>query len=100
MEPSTQIVPVVLPNGQTVQVEVAGTPDGEESFGFGAKTFDGVIGAIEGIAMAVQQALVNVKPKKATVEVGLEVGVEAGKLTALLVKGTGKANLKISLTWE
>ena len=100
MEPKPQIVLVTLPNGQAVQVEVAGTPDHLESFGFEAKTFDGVIGAIEGIAMAVQQALVNVKPKKATVEVGLELGVEAGKLTALLVKGTGKASLKVSLTWE
>jgi hypothetical protein len=32
--------------------------------------------------------------------VGLGVGVEAGQLTALLVKGSGKANLKITLTWE
>ena len=51
-------------------------------------------------ALAVQAALVKVKPAKASVELGLEVGLEAGQLTALLVKGSGKANLKITLTWE
>ncbi len=99
MEPTTRTVPVTLPNGQLVQVEVT-VPETLEAVAFQAKSFDGVIGAIEGIAMAVQQALAKVKPKKATVELGLEVGVEAGQLTALLVKGTGKANLKVSLTWE
>ncbi len=99
MDTTSRIVPVALPNGHIMQVE-ATTHESLEAVGFEAKTFDGVIGAIEGIAMAVQQALVKVKPKKATVELGLEVGVEAGQLTALLVKGSGKANLKISLTWE
>ncbi len=45
-------------------------------------------------------ALARVKPTKASVELGLEIGVEAGQLTALLVKGTGKANLKITLQWD
>jgi hypothetical protein len=44
-------------------------------------------------------ALKKVKPKKASVEFGLEVAVESGKLTTLLVKGTGTANLKIALEW-
>lgn len=99
MESTSRIVPVTLPNGQIVQVE-ATAHEALEAVGFEAKKFDGVIGAIEGIAMAVQQALAKVKPAKATVEVGLEVGVESGQLTALLVKGSGKANLKVSLTWE
>ena len=99
MEPTTRLVPVTLPNGHPLQVE-ATTVETLEGAGFQAKSFDGVIGAIEGIAMAVQSALTKVKPTKATVEVGLEVGVEAGQLTALLVKGSGKANLKITLTWE
>jgi hypothetical protein len=30
---------------------------------------------------------------------GLEVGLESGNLTALLVKGTGTANLKLILEW-
>jgi hypothetical protein len=44
--------------------------------------------------------LAKVKPKKASVEFSLKVGVESGKLTSLLVKGTGEGNLKITLEWE
>jgi hypothetical protein len=40
------------------------------------------------------------KPHKASVEFGLEVALEAGQLTALLVKGSGTSNLKITLEWS
>jgi hypothetical protein len=40
-----------------------------------------------------------VQPKKATVEFGVEVTVKSGKLTALIVEGEGKGNLKITLEW-
>jgi len=73
---------------------------GFEAATFNAQHFDGVIGAIEGIASAVQLALSKACPQKASVELGLELGVEAGQLTALLVKGGAKANLKITLHWE
>ena len=43
--------------------------------------------------------LQKVKPRAASVEFGLEIGIESGQLTALLVKGTGTANLKITLEW-
>ncbi|HJZ54195.1 MAG TPA: CU044_2847 family protein [Gemmataceae bacterium] len=99
MDPTTQLVTVTLPNGHPMQVE-ARPIDRLEGTGFEAKKFDGVIGAIEGIALAVQAALAKAKPAKASVELGLEVGVEAGQLTALLVKGGGKANLKVTLSWE
>ena len=39
------------------------------------------------------------QPKKATVEFGVEVTVKSGKLTALIVEGEGKGNLKITLEW-
>ncbi len=42
----------------------------------------------------------RVGPSKGSVEFGVEVGVEAGQLTALIVKGSGTANLKIALHWE
>ncbi|MFJ9560108.1 CU044_2847 family protein [Streptomyces fuscichromogenes] len=45
------------------------------------------------------QALTRVRPKKVTVEFGCEIGVESGKLTAVLVKGSAKANVKIVLEW-
>ena len=44
-------------------------------------------------------AVQKVAPTKASVEFGIEVAVEPGKVTALWVKGSGKANLKITLEW-
>jgi hypothetical protein len=55
--------------------------------------------AVEGLSQVVQEAISAVKPDEASVEFSLEIGIESGKLTALWVKGTGKANLKITLTW-
>ena len=102
MEANTRLVPVDLPNGVRVQVEatVLGDGLGFEAAVFDSKRFEGVIGAIEGIAQAVQAGLAKAAPDKASVELGLEVGVESGQLTALLVKGIGKANLKITLHWD
>jgi Trypsin-co-occurring domain 1 len=34
------------------------------------------------------------------VEFGIDVGIESGKLTALICKGSGNASLKITLEFE
>jgi hypothetical protein len=44
--------------------------------------------------------LKKARPKKATVKFGMEMAIEAGQLTAVIVKGSGKANLEITLEWE
>lgn len=58
-----------------------------------------VVDAIRAIGHAVTTAIETSRPDNLTVEFALDVGIESGKLTALWVKGTGKANLKISLGW-
>ena len=63
-------------------------------------SFEGVRQALEGVAGEVALALERVKPKKASVEFGIEVALESGRLTALLVKGSGTANLKVTLGGE
>lgn len=55
---------------------------------------------IEGFAETLQQSLSKLKPQKATVEFGIEIGAESGQLTTLIVKGTGSANLKVTLERE
>ena len=62
--------------------------------------FDGVAESIEAVAERVTRALENVQPKRATVEFGINVGVESGALTGLIAKGTGSATLKVTLEWE
>jgi hypothetical protein len=55
---------------------------------------------IEAIASELGGLLKRVGPSKASIEFSIEVGLESGKLTALLVKGSGKANFKIALSWD
>jgi hypothetical protein len=61
--------------------------------------FSGLMKAVEGIASGVADTMEKLRPSEASVEFGLELGVESGQLTALLVKGSAKGNLKITLTW-
>jgi Trypsin-co-occurring domain 1 len=98
MESRTTIVPVLLPNGKEIRVEATLLP-GEEEVSFKTLPVAELFDAVEGIAQAVMTTLQKVQPRKASVELGLEVGLEAGRLTALLVKGTGTANLKLTLEW-
>lgn len=98
MESRHAIVPVQLASGVKMHVE-ATMLGGEEDVAFRVLSFKDVTDTIEGIASAVTAAMQKVKPKKAGVEFGLEIAVESGQLTTLLVKGSGTANLKISLEW-
>jgi len=98
MNQATRVVPVTLPNGRTVRVE-ATVLDPEQKVSFTARPFQDVLDAIEGIASSVASALEKVKPARASVELGVEVGLESGGLTALIVKGSGNANMKVTLEW-
>jgi hypothetical protein len=96
----TQVIPVKLPNEEIIRVQATVIPSKQDTASLPALPFQEMLGSIEGIAQAVAATLKKVMPRKATVELGLEVAIESGKLIALLVKGTGTANLKITLEWE
>jgi hypothetical protein len=98
MEARTEIIKAQLSNSSIVYIE-AKSLGGEEEVAFTLPSFKEVTDAIEGIAESMIEALRKVKPKKASVEFGLEIALESGQLTALLVKGTGTSNLKIILEW-
>lgn len=99
MATTTEIVKAELPNGAYIHIETT-ILGGEEDVAFTLPTFKEVTDVIEGIAESVATSLEKVKPQKATVEFGLEVALEAGRLTAMLVKGSSTVNLKITLEWE
>lgn len=52
------------------------------------------------IAVHLGDTLQRARPSKATIELGLEFGLENGQLVALIARGSGKANLKIAMEWE
>ena len=97
-ETRSETVPVQLPNGAIVKVEV--TSSGREDVSFEPKQFQPVADAIEGVVQMIATPIQKVRPKKATVKFGMELAIEAGQLTAVIVKGSGKANLEITLEWE
>jgi hypothetical protein len=67
---------------------------------FSLDDFTGSLRAIsETVSGAVSGGLRGVKPSKITLEFGCEVGVESGTLTAVLVKGSTKANIKVVAEW-
>lgn len=98
--PETQrIVRAKLSDDTIVQIEARGAGGETDVSARGALQFDGVVKAVESIAASMSEALARVKPDRATVEFGVDASVEAGALTALIVKGTGSATLKITLEW-
>jgi hypothetical protein len=99
MEEHTEIVSLKVSDRVTIMAE-ATSLGGEEQVSVGEiLDFEGITDAIEAIATSITGTLAKVKPKKASVEFSLKIGVESGKLTSLLVKGTGEGNLKITLEW-
>ncbi len=94
-----RILPVKLSNGMNILVE-ARLVNPEEDVAYSIPEFEEFTKVVESIATSIREAIQKVKPQKASVEFGLEIGAESGHLTALLVKGTGTANLKITLEWE
>lgn len=62
--------------------------------------FEQVIEIMGEIAQGIGNTLEKAKPTKASVELGVEFGLENGQLVGLIARGSGKANLKISLEWE
>jgi hypothetical protein len=73
---------------------------GETRVDTGAYDFGDFTASLERLTKSLHESIKRISPTKASVEFGVEVGVDSGKLTALLVQGTGKANLKVTLEWS
>jgi len=97
----TRPVRMRLSNGTVIKVQATSlTRESDVSALKREYSFDDIRLAIEGLTETAFIAMKKARPTRASVEFGLELGLESGKLTALLVKGTGTANLKITLEWS
>ena len=56
--------------------------------------------SVKKIASQTIEPLKKLKAKKVTLKMGLALGLESGGLTAMIVKGTGKANMEVTIEWE
>ena len=93
----TTIIPLELSDGTIVRVEA--TPIGDQEIAFGNRPFKEATDAIKAIAKELSGVWQEVKPDKATIKFGLEIAIESGQITTLIVKGSSKANLEITLEW-
>jgi hypothetical protein len=101
--PAHQVVRARLPEGPVIQVEARTDValDREEDVAIAdVLAFDGVSDAIASIARSLTAAIERAKPDKASVVLGLDIGVEAGALTALIAKGKGTAALTVTFEWD
>ena len=89
------MIPLKTEKGLTIYVE---SLPGEEQVSM--SQWEEFIAPIEPVVKSIRDMLGRVKPQKASVEFGIQLGLESGKLTACIVKGSTAANLKIILEWS
>jgi hypothetical protein len=98
-----RIVEVVLPNKTVALVRAADLDGGggpAEKVGWkGTFDLERLSGTLEGIAQAIRSGLGKVRPSRTTVELGIELAVHNGVLTAMLVDGRAEASLTVTLEW-
>lgn len=98
----TRVIEVSLPNGATALVRATDVDGGASPKSALANRFDfdEVAATMSGMSEAIRSALTAAAPDQVTVDLGLEMAVKAGKLTALVVEGAGAASLSVRLTWN
>jgi Trypsin-co-occurring domain 1 len=74
--------------------------DALRSVGLRELDLDDALNAVGHIGTAVVGKLKAAMPTRATVELRLGFAVEAGKLTALWVRGRGEASMTVTLEWS
>ena len=102
-----KFVPVKLDNNTIIRIEVTplhepGSEEESEEEYVSTKSlpsFEDITNIIKGVSKAIVTVWQEVQPSKATVEFGIEIGFEPGKVIALLVQGSGKTNFNITLEW-
>ncbi|MCX2180498.1 hypothetical protein KV205_08150 [Streptomyces sp. SKN60] len=107
--PETAIARVALDSGVLyVEARPLGGPadrtddlEGLEGLGGGRlPDLSGVTAALASFADQIGDALHRAAPDRATVEFGCQLGLQGGKLTALVVQGGVDASLRITLEWN
>lgn len=91
---------VLLSDGSEIYIEsVAMRGNGPNDVNYKLPEFNQVTSVIKRLGFDIHESVKDISPQKVTVEFGIELGIQAGKLIALIAKGEGKANLNIKLEW-
>ena len=96
---STRVVPVNLDSGQRILAEVV-VIDPEQPVTALPQSLSACLEAIQEVASTLRSKASSLKPTKTTVEFGVELALDSGKLVALLADGSAKASIKVDLEWS
>jgi len=96
----TQIVPVIMSDGSRIHFEVRRAGGFQEVGALDGLPFESVTAILVNIGRGLTAAIESLAPKKASIEFGMEISLEAGKLTALVCQGKTSANFAVKLEWE
>ncbi|MEU0922360.1 CU044_2847 family protein [Streptomyces cyaneofuscatus] len=97
------VVEARLPGGEVISIVATATSAGNPAQDIAARgipSLDEVRSAITGMATLARDAVEAVRPDSASVEFGVDVKVESGALSGLIVSGSANATLKVTLTWD
>jgi Trypsin-co-occurring domain 1 len=93
-----KMVRATLADGTIVYVQ-AKAVRGEEDIASITASFQKVTKAIEEITQSLTAAWEKAKPRRASVELGVEFAYESGEVLAMFVDGSTSASMKITLEW-
>jgi hypothetical protein len=99
MDEDFTILEVAVGEGTTLQVVALDYGGAQDVAALGPVSLDRVIDTIKDLAGSIKSAIETIAPERASVEFGVQVAVKAGKLSALLVEGSGQAFRKVALGW-
>jgi class 3 adenylate cyclase len=96
------VVNLLLENGSVLKFETdtlgeeydPATPRGSE---FHASE---ITQSLQAAIELLKESVERVAPDKASVTFGIKIGIESGRVTALVVKGSSEANLTFTLEWS
>ncbi|AFY43072.1 CU044_2847 family protein [Nostoc sp. PCC 7107] len=98
MEIQSKIITVELADGTNIKVEA--TVIGDRKSNIQVRHFSEVTEPLAALVKEIAEVLNKVKPDKASVKFGIDIGIESGKLIPVLVKGHDIGNLEITLEWN
>jgi Trypsin-co-occurring domain 1 len=91
----------ILPNGAAIKVEVVTTGGAQDVAVLQAFSLEGLEKAIAGFAEIAKKTLSNnAAPDSMELELGLNLGLEGGKLISMLAHAKSEASLTVRFGWN
>ncbi|MBH0781442.1 CU044_2847 family protein [Nocardia bovistercoris] len=99
----TRIERVEMPDGTVIHARVDAEETGPTGVDVGLRDrfrLDTLGPTIRSVASAVHGAVDGLKPDAVSVEFGVELSLDSGRVVAVLASGGMKASLKVNLEWD